>query len=63
MRKGYLSSYFDGIAWKRLSAVEAHPEVSNQHEFNGVTGLKNILGSDRKKFNAQFIFLGENEEH
>jgi len=62
MKKGYLSTYFDGIAWKRLSAVEAHPEVSHQHEFNGVQGLRKILGPDRHKFGAQFLYLGEDEE-
>ena len=30
---------------KTLSAVEAHPTRSNQHEFNGVLGLKSVLGT------------------
>ena len=29
---------------KTLSAVEARPERSNQHEFNGVQQLKEIFG-------------------
>ncbi len=29
---------------KTLSAVEAHPSRSNQHEFNGVAELKQIFG-------------------
>jgi len=62
MKRGYLSECFKGIAAKRLSAVEVQPEISNQHEFNGVTGLKNIFGSEKKKFNAKFIYLGENSE-
>lgn len=62
MKRGYLSEFFVEIATKRLSAVEVHPETSNQHEFNGVTGLKNIFGNDKKKFDAKFIYLSENSE-
>lgn len=32
---------------KTLSAVEASPESSNQHEFNGVSPLKEIFGKDK----------------
>jgi len=39
MKQGYLSQYFDGVALKRLSAVEANVSRSNQHEFNGVESL------------------------
>lgn len=31
MKKGYLSQYFDGVAVKILSAVEADVLTSNQH--------------------------------
>lgn len=61
MKQGHLSNYFEGIAIKRLSAVEANPEVSNQHEFNGVNQLKKILGTGRNRFSAKFIYLGEDE--
>ncbi|GJM39825.1 MAG: type II restriction endonuclease [Ardenticatenaceae bacterium] len=61
MKKGHLSNYFEGIAIKRLSAVEANPEVSNQHEFNGVNRLKRILGTERNSFSTKFIYLGEDE--
>ena len=61
MKQGYLSNYFTGIAFKRLSAVEANPTRSNQHEFNGVDQLKKILGTDRNSFSAKFIYLGEHE--
>lgn len=44
---------------KTLSAVEARPERSNQHEFNGVAELKNILGSERKDFRVIFSVRGE----
>ena len=57
-----LRDYFDGLAVKRLSAVEAHPERSNQHEFNGVQTLKNLFGENRRRYAARFIYLGESEE-
>lgn len=62
MKQGHLSNYFEGIAVKRLSAVEANPEVSNQHEFNGVNQLKKILGTERNRFPAKFIYFGEDED-
>ena len=61
MKKGYLSSYFEGIAVKRLSAVEIDPLVSHQHEFNGITALKTILGTTRKDYSAKFVYLGDDE--
>jgi len=48
MKQGYLSQYFKGVAAKTLSAVEADPVKSNQHEFNGVAPLKNIFGLERQ---------------
>jgi hypothetical protein len=35
---------------KTLSAVEANPARSNQHEFNGVTQLKSIFGEPCSPF-------------
>lgn len=62
MKKGYLSSYFEGVAAKRLSAVEANLVSSNQHEFNGINQLKKIFGKERTQFNSKFIYLNDNEE-
>ena len=63
MKKGYLSEYFKGVACKRLSSVEAHPESSNQHEFDGVASLKKILGGERlEKIPTRFIYLGKDEQ-
>lgn len=63
MKQGYLSQYFKGVAVKRLSAVEAHPEVSNQHEFNGVGKLAGVLGPaiPKQKFNATFFYLNDDD--
>ncbi|MGB0384672.1 MAG: type II restriction endonuclease [Ardenticatenaceae bacterium] len=62
MERGFLSNYFDSYASKRLSAVEADPKVSNQHEFNGVAPLKTILGTARHQFPTKFVYLGVDEE-
>lgn len=39
---------------KTLSAVEASPERSNQHEFNGVKELQSLFGTQRFKCSATF---------
>ena len=62
MKKGYLSQYFNGIAAKTLSAVEADTAKSNQHEFNGDASLKRLFGLDKQKFPARFIYLSDNDD-
>ena len=64
MKKGYLSQYFDGVARKILSAVEADILTSNQHEFNGVEGLRNILGEPEGKmrYEARFMYLTDHDD-
>jgi hypothetical protein len=62
MKPGYLSQFFSGVAIKRLSAVEANPSKSNQHEFNGVAELKGLFGIERQVYDAKFIYLGDNDE-
>ena len=57
MKKGHLSEYFVDVAYKRLSAVEALRHRSNQHEFDGVGGLKKMLGAARGTYNANFLYL------
>jgi len=46
---------------KTLSAVEANPARSNQHEFNGVTQLKSIFGEDRQELPALFSLRGDSQ--
>lgn len=64
MRQGYLSEFFSGVAAKALSAVEADLFRSNQHEFNGVTALKELFGtgSGRQNFAARFIYLTDDQD-
>jgi hypothetical protein len=60
VKKGYLSDYFEAVAAKRLSAVEADAFRSNQHEFDGISEFKKILGEDKKKFGSSLIYLSDN---
>ena len=63
MKSGFLSEYFEGVVAKRLSAVETDPKRSNQHEFNGVKALKQLLGLERlNEIPARFIWVGEENE-
>ncbi|MDA1305881.1 MAG: type II restriction endonuclease [Acidobacteria bacterium] len=57
--KGTLASVVASAAAKTLSAVEASPARSNQHEFNGVTSLKLLLGEQRQTFKAAFVWLDD----
>lgn len=70
IRKGLLSDLFVGVGLKKLAAVDASPESSNQHEVTGSKPLVSILGDqDRKlsgptdnRFRATYIWLeGEQE--
>lgn len=64
MKKGYLSQYFNGAAVKTLSAVEADVLSSNQHEFNGVEGLRKILGEPdgKTRYKATFMYLTDHDD-
>jgi len=63
MRRGLLSDCFDGVAVKRLSAVEANVLRSNQHEFNSSKQLKGLLGTpDRMQYQTIFIWISGEQE-
>ncbi|SAK89838.1 Type-2 restriction enzyme EcoRII [Caballeronia pedi] len=63
MKRGYLSEYFEGVAVKRLSCVEADVLHSNQHEFNGVEGLRTILGEPdgKVRYDARLLYLTDQD--
>ena len=56
---GQIDRYIKGAAVKRLSAVEANPNKSNQHELNGVSILQKLLGqvSGSQRIKATFLRL------
>lgn len=58
-----LSKYFVAAGAKRLSEGEISKQVSNQHEFNGVLGFKEIFGSERITFRTKFLYLTDIEEN
>lgn len=63
MKRGYLSEHFERVAAKYLSPVEADVLRSNQHEFNGVEGLRQILGEPIGKtlFDSTLIYLADED--
>jgi hypothetical protein len=63
VKAGFLSAYVEGVVAKRLQAVEVNPDCSNQHEFNGVKALKQLLGTKRlTERPARFLWLGDENE-
>lgn len=63
MKKGYLSQYFDGVAIKTLSAVEADRTRSNQHEYNATREMLNFMGrpSEKTQLDARFLYLNDDD--
>lgn len=63
MKSGYLSSCFEGIAWKQLSKVEADLIYSNQHEFHGDRGLRKLLNTEHglHRFQTTFLYMSDME--
>lgn len=62
-----IDRYFEGVAWKYLTAVDAESSRSNQHELGGLVkaGFKQHLGhpgDDTIHYSARFIFLAEDED-
>ncbi len=63
MKKGYLSQYFDGVAIKALSAVEADRTRSNQHEYNATREMLDFMGrpSEKTPLDARFLYLNDDD--
>lgn len=63
MKQGYLSEYFEGVAFKSLRAVDAEPRKSNQHEIGTTKQMrKTFLGENENRFRVTFVYLlGEHE--
>ena len=59
-----LDQHFTGFAWKRLSAHEVDPDVSNGHEFQGVNRLKELLGEPDEpvELPCRFAHFESNDE-
>ncbi len=64
IKRGQLSDYFEGVGIKRLSAVDAEPKTSNQHEVGTTKKMRDdFLGeTHQQKFPAIYIWLGGDQE-
>lgn len=64
MKRGYLSEYFEGVAVKRLSAVEADETRSNQHEYGATKAMRVFMGTPTEKVRIKtcFIYLNDEDE-
>lgn len=62
MNKGHLSQYFEGVGVKTLSAVDAEPKSSNQHEIGTTVAMRKFLGTEKTKFDVTYIWLGDEQE-
>jgi hypothetical protein len=63
MKKGYLSEYFEGVAAKRLSAVEADTTRSHQHEFQAISKMLAFMGRppEKTRISARFMYLTDED--
>ena len=61
MKRGYLRDCFSGVGVKRLSAVDADPKRSNQHEVGTTAEMRTrFLGeTHQKQFGVRYVFLGK----
>lgn len=63
MKKGHLSEYFEGVAVKRLSAVDADAGRSNQHEVGTTREMRGFLGEiHQERFDASYVWLGDEQD-
>ena len=63
MQWGDLRAVFRGVAWKRLSAHEVDPSVSHGHEFQGVEGLRQLLGTQHHRFAVTYMLLSDDTDN
>lgn len=62
MQKENLAKYFISTARKYLSAVEINNNRSNRQEFNEVSNIKQILGSEKLlNVPTKFLYLSDEE--
>lgn len=63
MRRGKLRDYFSGVGAKYLSAVDAEPKKSNQHEIGVTKAMRGrVLGERKRHFNVRYVWLGREQD-
>jgi hypothetical protein len=61
IKRGHLSDYFEGVAVKRLTKVDATPK-SNQHEVGTTKAMSAFLGQEKRSFDVSYIWLGHEQD-
>ena len=61
-KHGFLADYFEGFGYKTLKPVEIDPDVSHEHEFNGINQFKELFGTDKQHLPCRVIYLSDDEE-
>lgn len=63
MKRGQLSDFFEGVGVKRLSAVDARPDSSNQHEIGTNRQMReDFLGYEKRNLPAVYVWLGGDQD-
>ena len=62
MNRGYLADQFAGVGVKRLSAVEAEPRVSNQHEINTTREMRDTFLGEHHQERFHVVYLRFEED-
>lgn len=64
MNRGQLRDYFTGVGVKRLSAVDAEPRRSNQHEVGTTQDMRErfLGGASRERFAASYVWMGSDQD-
>ena len=64
MRRGQLRDHFAGVGVKRLTAVDAESDKSNQHEVGTTRDMRDqFLGQEaREEFPATYVWLGQEQD-
>ena len=63
MRRGQLRDCFAGVGAKRLSAVDAEPAKSNQHEIGTTRAMqRQFLGECDHEFCVSYVWLGQEQD-
>lgn len=61
MKRGYLSEYFEGVAIKKLTRVDA-TALSNQHEVGTTAAMRQFLGEQKQTFPVMYLWLGKEQD-
>ena len=62
IKYGFLADYFEGFGYKRLKPVEIDPEVSHEHEFNGINQFKKLFGLGKRYLPCRVTYLADDED-